>query len=299
MTGYHDVQTLFSSETLSIEEFRCSGQSAHIGEESALRHEIVLPRIGAYIRKDATGTVVATVNQLLLFHTNAPYEIDHPVSGGDVSTVFAISRRALLGLIREFDPSVDDRPDQPFPKTYTMIDPRCRLILSQLLLMTARSSYDPLEVEERCLTTLAYSIQPIFDHRRFRSQSMRADTRSAHHEIANQVKVILSEGFSSKLQLSQLADAIHASPYTLCRIFKRETGLSIHQYLRRLRLLNGLERLLERRKEPIAAIALDVGFANHSHFSTTFMDAFDMTPVQFRRNAAPRRLREMSKILKV
>jgi AraC-like DNA-binding protein len=254
--------------------------------------------MGAYIRKDATGTVVATVNQLLMFHTNAPYEIDHPVSGGDVSTVFAISTRALLGLLREFDPSVDDRPDQPFPKTYTIIDPRCRLLLSQLLLMGARS-YDPLEIEEQCLTILAHSIQPIFGYLRVRSQSMRADTRLAHHEIANQVKVIVSEGFSSKLQLSQLADAIHASPYALCRIFKRETGLSIHQYLRRIRLLNGLEQLIERRKERIATIALDVGFANHSHFSTAFMDAFDMTPAQFRRNAAPRRLREMSKILKV
>jgi AraC-like DNA-binding protein len=66
-----------------------------------------------------------------------------------------------------------------------------------------------------------------------------------------------------------------------------------------VRLCHALETIVEYPKDDFTRIALDLGFASHSHFSTAFLREFGITPSQFRLTATTRRVREMSRILKV
>ena len=43
-------------------------------------------------------------------------------------------------------------------------------------------------------------------------------------------------------KLSELAQNLDASPFHLARLFRRHTGLSLHGYRTRVRLLSALER---------------------------------------------------------
>jgi AraC-like DNA-binding protein len=65
----------------------------------------------------------------------------------------------------------------------------------------------------------------------------------------------------------------------------------------RIRLLNSLDQLME--TQDLASLALHLGFASHSHFSTAFVREFGITPSEFRRIATSRDLKIVSKILKV
>lgn len=79
-----------------------------------------------------------------------------------------------------------------------------------------------------------------------------------------------------------------ASPAYLTALFSRLEGISLHQYLTQLRLARALVELPH--VDDLTALALDLGFSSHSHFSFAFRRVFGCTPSQFRnttRRAAP------------
>jgi AraC-like DNA-binding protein len=124
----------------------------------------------------------------------------------------------------------------------------------------------------------------------------RATTSQAHREQAEQTRLLLGERFAETLGLEDIARAVHSSTFHLARVFRRETGLAIHQYRNRLRLRAALERLVEQETD-LTALALDLGFASHSHFSDAFRRAFSVAPSECRRRATFKWLCEMSKNL--
>jgi AraC-like DNA-binding protein len=116
--------------------------------------------------------------------------------------------------------------------------------------------------------------------------------------LAERVKLLLGSRFREALQLDEIARAVYASPYHLCRTFKRATGLPIHRYLTRLRLHQSLEDLLDQPGAPLARIALDLGFASHNHFTSAFRTEFGLAPSEFRRAVSSRQVRQMRNFLK-
>ena len=74
--------------------------------------------------------------------------------------------------------------------------------------------------------------------------------------------------------------AAGASPAYLTDLFTRVEGISLHQYLTQLRLAHALVELPH--TDDLTALALDLGFSSHSHFSYAFRRGFGCTPSQFR-----------------
>jgi AraC-like DNA-binding protein len=74
--------------------------------------------------------------------------------------------------------------------------------------------------------------------------------------------------------------------------------MPIHRYLTRLRLRAALERLAGGVHD-LTALALEIGFSSHSHFTDVFRREFGRTPSAVRRDAGRRTLGEMSKNLEV
>jgi hypothetical protein len=71
-------------------------------------------RHGAFCKHFGSRSVTADVNQVVFFSEGSTYRVSHPADCGDRGTVFAPSPRVLEDIIREFDPSVDDRPKRSF-----------------------------------------------------------------------------------------------------------------------------------------------------------------------------------------
>lgn len=79
--------------------------------------------------------------------------------------------------------------------------------------------------------------------------------------------------------LAELAAGSGASPRTVERIFRRETGLTFGQWRRQLRLLHGTCRLAA--GDTVTAAALAAGYDSTSAFIAVFRDAVGETPGRF------------------
>jgi AraC family transcriptional regulator len=67
----------------------------------------------------------------------------------------------------------------------------------------------------------------------------------------------------------------------LCRIFRRETGVTIHEYRTRLRLRRAVASFRDGDVD-LLALALDLGYSSHSHFTSSFRSEFGETPSAIR-----------------
>ncbi|KGJ05193.1 hypothetical protein IT41_07365 [Paracoccus halophilus] len=85
-------------------------------------------------------------------------------------------------------------------------------------------------------------------------------------------------------QLTELSRDAGASPRTLERLFRAETGLSFRQWRSKLRLLSAIEAL--NRGDSSTTIAFSMGYSSPSAFIAAFREAFGTTPQRFLRNGS-------------
>jgi AraC-like DNA-binding protein len=105
--------------------------------------------------------------------------------------------------------------------------------------------------------------------------------------------LFLATRFGEKLSLDVIARSIHCSPFHLARLFRQQSGVSIHQYRHRLRLREALRRIGDGEAD-LSALALELGFSSHSHLTDAFRQAFGLPPTACRNSLGSRRLLELS-----
>ena len=76
-----------------------------------------------------------------------------------------------------------------------------------------------------------------------------------------------------------LARQVGASRRTIERLFAQETGLTVAEWRRRLRLLHAVRLLAE--GEPVTTVALQIGYSSVSAFIAVFKKAFGATPSRY------------------
>jgi AraC family transcriptional regulator len=96
----------------------------------------------------------------------------------------------------------------------------------------------------------------------------------------DRVKVLLAGDLSRRWSLAEIANEIRGSPVYLTQIFQQVEGLPLYRYHLRLRLARALDLIPQR--DDLSALAQDLGFSSHSHFTAAFRQAYGMTPAGFR-----------------
>ena len=278
----HHIKTLHQSEGVALADYRCwAKRGSCSGEEAADCFELVFPRRGLYERVDRSGRSVADANRVLLFAPGRPFRINHPIEGGDASTLIQFEAKAWFDLVGAVDPGWRDRNQFQLPAAIPA-EPADQLLHSDLLRRLGdRTNPDPLEVSER----IAFLGERILTRASEEPQSPpRNGSSDLHLEIVRRTKQALVSHAGDRLTLSFLARQAFSSPFHLCRVFRRETGMPIFKYLQRLRVHLSLDLLLESRR-PIGEVGMELGFASPSHFSTAFRREMGMSPRQFRRGS--------------
>lgn len=87
-------------------------------------------------------------------------------------------------------------------------------------------------------------------------------------------------------QLAALADAHRLRPWELTRAFKSTFGLSPNRYRQQARVQRAL-KLMAETETPLPQIAVEAGFADHSHLCRALRRATGRTPSQVRRAVTP------------
>lgn len=87
--------------------------------------------------------------------------------------------------------------------------------------------------------------------------------------------------YAEDFHLDDLADALHLSKFYLSRLFLRETGSSLSDYVIARRIKQAC-RLLDTTELAVERIASEVGYPNASYFIRVFKQVMGTTPLRFR-----------------
>ena len=93
-------------------------------------------------------------------------------------------------------------------------------------------------------------------------------------------KELLARDLTNPPTLEALGREVGCSPFYLSRSFSREVGLTIPQYLRKLRMERAAE-LLRSGRYNVTEAATEVGYASLSHFSKAFCETIGCCPVLY------------------
>lgn len=99
-------------------------------------------------------------------------------------------------------------------------------------------------------------------------------------ERVERAKELLARDLVNPPALESLGHEVGCSPFYLSRIFSKEVGLTIPQYLRNLRMERAAE-LLRSGRYNVTEAATEVGYASLSHFSKAFCETIGCCPVLY------------------
>ena len=149
---------------------------------------------------------------------------------------------------------------------------------------------DPLLVEEELTRAVAAVVAAAF---RAHGRPARAGGGADPVESA---RATLAARYCERLSLDEVAREVHVSPFHLAHRFRAGTGIGLHGYRTHLRLREALRRIAEPGIS-LTDLALDLGFASHSHFTDTFRRTFGRPPSQVRAAVRARGSAEARRIL--
>src|SRR6516162_11784622 len=143
MTNSHP---LMATDTVAVWDVLCSGTCRHkSNEECVSTTHLVFPYRGVFVRHRNQVETVAEANQVVFFNENEPYQVSHPVEGGDSSLSIWISAATLLELSP--DEYLHGKSRATFNQSRLRINTRVQALLAFLRHSLGRGIIETLEAE--------------------------------------------------------------------------------------------------------------------------------------------------------
>lgn len=120
----------------------------------------------------------------------------------------------------------------------------------------------------------SYTFLASADYVRSKFQTKNTRIRMIHE--------FLMKNYQDDIDLEEVAGIVHLAPASVCRFFKSSTGLTIFEYLNKIKIDFSCQLLLNSDLN-IVDISFDCGFNNLSHFNKQFKKFMGKTPTQFRK----------------
>jgi AraC family transcriptional regulator len=290
-------EELHRSASVTVFDVRCRPcEFARGPEEWSRTNQIVFPRRGVFEREARGDKIVADANHVLFFNRDEPYHVAHPTGSGDDCTVFVFEEALLREAVGAIAGAPEESATPPFEFMHVLSDEATFLLHDQLWRQARERTNEALAIDESSVQLLTALLERAHRTRSRGRRQGRSATQELHREQTRRTALFLAEHLGDDLSLEDVARAVHCSPFHLARVFRRELGTTIHQYRHRLRLREALRRVADGESE-LSALALDLGFASHSHLTDAFRRAFGRPPSALRRALSSRALRELSRNL--
>ena len=284
-------RTLIESPEITAVDFRCVAEIEPEGREEANpTHSIVFVRRGVFGRTHRGATLLADPNYVLFFNSGQPYRYSHPLPGGDECTILAVASQVAADLVAGFEPRDAERPEIPFRLGHGLCSKRAAWLHYEFLALACASA--PMLATEDILSELAQeALRCAYETDGFSGRGRRTSPAAERRqdEMCESVKAAVNRQIESLPSLRELAESVACSPFHLSRTFRERNGISLRRYVARLRGSMAAERLIRGTRD-LTELALDLGFADHSHFTNSFRKEWGIPPSRFRARLSARRL---------
>ena len=268
---------LLDSPSVAICDVYCRGTCRdRSAEEHGRVTSLVFTYRGTYVRHVGQNQSVAEANQVLFFNAAESYRVSHPVAGGDAS----LSLIAHPTLLSEIAPPslLNNKSDSTFRPHRHRIDARTQALVAMLRYSLREGTVEPLEAESLALTLLQRALGP---------RTTRGPRGSfGNQRMVDRIKLLLASDLTRRWTLAAIAAEVHGSPIYLTQVFQQVEGMPLYRYQLRLRLARSLDLLNQ--YDDLTALALEVGFSSHSHFTAAFRRTYGRSPSAFKRAALGR-----------
>lgn len=231
------------------------------------RHAVVLPYEGLFGFRVGPRSGLFDAQRALFVTAGQEYADSHPVEGiGHAALVIRPSDEVLEELFGS------DRPSShtAFRRLGMPMSARSRM-RTQRLRRLGRGGENRLRDDERILATL----------REFAPE--RSVPLNGCSRIVERAREVLHGHGFERVSLDRIAREVGVSPNYLTQAFTRSEGQPLYRYQLGLRLNRALVELPH--SNDITALALDLGFSSHAHFSTVFKASFGQSPSEYRAEA--------------
>jgi AraC-like DNA-binding protein len=241
---------------------------------------IVLPRRGGFVLERFGERNVIDPNTAALVAYGDECRVGYPDAGGDDCTCVVVPDDVLEEALGRVEGRLARFPPRDHLTVYVAIE------------KLKDAAADPLEGEESALLLLD-SVARLFTNK---TDLTTIHLRAAQRWRIEQVQALLASAPAVRWDLHSVARAVHCSPFHLARQFRAATGETISRYLLQLRVSLAVERLADGETN-LSALALETGFANHSHFTARFRRLVGVTPSAARRALETSRAKTGNRVL--
>ena len=291
-------QILRKTQSVALGRYRCPadhpqfmlGGGPHTCSYIAFHRTSVKMKIGDWRAE------VATPNNVSFYNIGESYSREAIGGEGDECDWLALSP-ALLRDIRA-DLGQDDSGEAPlFPRPFAPMRPAPFFAQRKLFSIAGNpaTTMNSLQIEEAVTGLVGTIVSDAMDFWGYSVRSRRRPRPQCQRrrvQIIEEAKALLAREYWTDLSLADLARRLHCSAAHLSRMFHAATGFKLCDYRQELRLRKGLF-LLEESGLEIGDIAVQVGFASHSHFTSAFHRRFGINPSEFLRWKTSKLIRAM------
>lgn len=274
--GRTTARLLARDDDWSVEDVICTaGPNDRPFEELHRHFSIAIVAAGTFQYRSTTGRALMTPGSMLLGNDGQCFECGHEHGSGDRCIAFRFAPEYFERI------AVDSRLAAT---TLRFRSPRLPAIRESAAVVAeacaALSGSTGVSWEELGVKLVARVTRLVGGT----SQLPQELPASAVARVTSSVRAIERDP-SAELTLRELAVEAELSTYHFLRTFERLTGVTPHQYVRRMRLRNAAMRLT---LEParVIEIAYESGFNDVSAFNRAFRAEFGISPRGYRANAA-------------
>ena len=96
------------------------------------------------------------------------------------------------------------------------------------------------------------------------------------------LELCIQQNYDKEISNSQISEKLGYHSFYLNRVFKKHTRMTIHQAVisEKMRIA---KKILEETELSVNAIAIEVGYSEHSRFCTAFKKYVGVTPLEYRK----------------
>jgi AraC-like DNA-binding protein len=219
-------------------------------------YALVFVRRGAFVRQVAGREVLLDSTVAYLTAPGEEQRCAHPVGAGDTCIVIGLSP----GLAASFTGG------QACGLPAVPMDAASEFAIRRVAALARAADIDG-ELAEQVIGTVAALVA--------RVRAGGSPGGGTRERLAGQAREILLA--EPNLGVIELARRVSCSPHYLSRAFSRVTGGSISGYRNRIRVSRALERISQGERD-LAALAHELGFADHAHLTRTVRTVTGHTP---------------------
>lgn len=253
--------------------FRCPTTHPRFQDSGPIENDIfVFPRSSVRIRHAGGPAFVADRAVATVYNRGQVYDRRAIADEGDRSDWFAVPRVAAYEAVLAH--GLEPGAEGPFSFPFVTVSDEVYLSQRRIFRRVQRGM-SPRAIEEEVYALLDDVVFQAAKARREGGAGRRCDRST--REIGEEVRRLIAARFEEDWPLARLSRHFGVSPFRLCRAFRKSTRTTIHRHLLTLRLRASLDRL-EHPSAEITALAMDLGFSSHSHFTALFGRSFRETP---------------------